>query len=331
MMLQLTPTTPVETPQGKGQAHLVIDYGSEHNLLWVCFLDKNGECWTFQNKQITLQANPTMRPLSPIERIEAAINRGDEETVNAIFAESAIPADPDFAEVRCLRTHEMVDVCRCGDCIAHRNADVVRDMVAQEKAAAAFQPAGAPQTWEYRPQCKCEYCNEMRAKSRLYTWTCEGQQLPLVGMPEGYDPNKEPIYADAGLWARSPEAADKSGVVGPDVRWVVHDGCECTRCVLERAIAEGRVTFDDQPPESRRYRWTTTGSILTSMREGYDPNKDPIYSGWGTWVRSVEAENLRYRWTCGKRIIMGAPENYDPNHDRVFNRDGPWVRGPAHL
>jgi hypothetical protein len=62
MILQLDPIIPLNTPKGKGMAHLVIDYGEGHNLLWVCFLDENGECWTFRNDQVRLQPNPTMRP-----------------------------------------------------------------------------------------------------------------------------------------------------------------------------------------------------------------------------------------------------------------------------
>jgi hypothetical protein len=57
MMLQLNPTIPLETPKGKGFAHFVIDYSQEHNLLWVVFLDENGECWTFQNSEIRIQSN----------------------------------------------------------------------------------------------------------------------------------------------------------------------------------------------------------------------------------------------------------------------------------
>lgn len=62
MILQLNPIVPLNTPKGKGMAHFIIDYGEEHNLLWVCFLDENGECWTFRNDQIRLQPNLTMRP-----------------------------------------------------------------------------------------------------------------------------------------------------------------------------------------------------------------------------------------------------------------------------
>ena len=61
MILQLDPPVPLDTPRGPGNAHLVIDPGTEHHLQWVVFLNENGECWTFQNPEVRLQANPTMR------------------------------------------------------------------------------------------------------------------------------------------------------------------------------------------------------------------------------------------------------------------------------
>lgn len=57
---QLNPTIPVETPKGRGEAIMVIDYGPEHHLAWVVFLDEGGMCWTFQNPEIRGCANPTM-------------------------------------------------------------------------------------------------------------------------------------------------------------------------------------------------------------------------------------------------------------------------------
>ena len=59
MLTQLNPPLPVVTPKGRGLAHLVIDYGIEHHLMWVCFLDQGGECWTFPNPQVRLQTNVT--------------------------------------------------------------------------------------------------------------------------------------------------------------------------------------------------------------------------------------------------------------------------------
>jgi len=64
MILQLNPPLPVSTPRGDGLAHLVIDYGAEHNLLWVVFLDETGECWTYSNPYIRGQQNITMGRLT---------------------------------------------------------------------------------------------------------------------------------------------------------------------------------------------------------------------------------------------------------------------------
>ena len=60
MILQLNPPIPVETPKGPGMAHLVIDYGVEHNLFWVVFIDATGECWTYTNPEIRAQKNVTL-------------------------------------------------------------------------------------------------------------------------------------------------------------------------------------------------------------------------------------------------------------------------------
>jgi hypothetical protein len=57
MIHQLNPTLPLETPKGKGFAHFLIDYSQEHDLLWVVFLNENGECWTFKNSEIRIQKN----------------------------------------------------------------------------------------------------------------------------------------------------------------------------------------------------------------------------------------------------------------------------------
>src|SRR5882724_12524733 len=59
-ILQLNPPLPLETPRGSAYAHLVIDYGPEEHLMWVCFLDANGECWTFANHQVRIQKNITL-------------------------------------------------------------------------------------------------------------------------------------------------------------------------------------------------------------------------------------------------------------------------------
>lgn len=58
MILQLNPPIPIKTPNGRALAHVLIDYGAEHDLLWVCF-EQNGECWTWNNKDIRADENIT--------------------------------------------------------------------------------------------------------------------------------------------------------------------------------------------------------------------------------------------------------------------------------
>jgi hypothetical protein len=59
MILQLNPPIPLDTPKGPALAHLVIDYGPEHNLFWVCFGDRDGECWAWDNSKVRGQKNIT--------------------------------------------------------------------------------------------------------------------------------------------------------------------------------------------------------------------------------------------------------------------------------
>ncbi len=59
MILQLNPPIPLVTPKGDAMAHLVIDYGMEFDLLWVCFQKGTGECWTWRNSQVKQGDNVT--------------------------------------------------------------------------------------------------------------------------------------------------------------------------------------------------------------------------------------------------------------------------------
>lgn len=60
MILRLDPPLPLDTPRGSGWAHLIIDYGQEHDLIWVVFLDASGECWSVRNGEVRLRPNRTM-------------------------------------------------------------------------------------------------------------------------------------------------------------------------------------------------------------------------------------------------------------------------------
>jgi hypothetical protein len=58
-MLQLDPLIPVLVKHKdawvKAMVHVMIDYGFEHDLMFVCFADESRECWTVANKNIRAQ------------------------------------------------------------------------------------------------------------------------------------------------------------------------------------------------------------------------------------------------------------------------------------
>ena len=61
MFTQLNPPMPVFVEdRGKGLAVAVIDYGPEHNLIWVTAIDDTGELWCAPNPKVRMQANWSM-------------------------------------------------------------------------------------------------------------------------------------------------------------------------------------------------------------------------------------------------------------------------------
>ena len=61
MFTQLDPPIPLHVlGKGDGYALGVIDYGQEHNLLWVTAIDGSGEIWCAPNPQVRMQANWSM-------------------------------------------------------------------------------------------------------------------------------------------------------------------------------------------------------------------------------------------------------------------------------
>ncbi len=59
-LVQLNPPIPLTTPKGEALAHVLIDYGAEFDLLWVCFQQDTGECWTWNNRHVRSPKNITM-------------------------------------------------------------------------------------------------------------------------------------------------------------------------------------------------------------------------------------------------------------------------------
>ncbi len=61
MFTQLNPTVPLHVlGKGDGYAIGMIDYGQEHNLIWVTALDTSGEIWCAPNPTVRLGRNWTM-------------------------------------------------------------------------------------------------------------------------------------------------------------------------------------------------------------------------------------------------------------------------------
>jgi hypothetical protein len=58
MFTQLNPPIPLHVlDKGDGLAFGVIDYGPEHNLLWITAIDATGEIWCAPNPKVRMQSN----------------------------------------------------------------------------------------------------------------------------------------------------------------------------------------------------------------------------------------------------------------------------------
>lgn len=68
MLLQLNPALPVSIisgpgwagPVGNAVAHILLDYGIEHDIHWVCCMDDTGEFWTVPNPYVRGRPNITL-------------------------------------------------------------------------------------------------------------------------------------------------------------------------------------------------------------------------------------------------------------------------------
>jgi hypothetical protein len=65
---QLEPPLPLTViGKGDGFAFAVIDYGQEHNLMWVTGITATGEIWCAPNPTVRLQGNWSMGRARPVE------------------------------------------------------------------------------------------------------------------------------------------------------------------------------------------------------------------------------------------------------------------------
>ena len=64
---RLDPPIPVVVQdKGDGYAFGVIDYGQEHNLIWVTAISDSGEIWCAPNPKVRMKANWTMGRPEPV-------------------------------------------------------------------------------------------------------------------------------------------------------------------------------------------------------------------------------------------------------------------------
>lgn len=78
MFTQLNPPIPLDViDRGSGHAIGLIDYGQEHNLIWVTAIDASGEIWCAPNPKVRLQKNWTMgRILDGSAPVDFSISKG---------------------------------------------------------------------------------------------------------------------------------------------------------------------------------------------------------------------------------------------------------------
>ena len=67
MLTQLEPPIPLHVlGKGDGYAFAVIDYGAEHNLMWVTAIDATGEIWCAPNPEVRMQSNWSLGRAKPM-------------------------------------------------------------------------------------------------------------------------------------------------------------------------------------------------------------------------------------------------------------------------
>ena len=79
MFTRLDPPIPLHVlGRGDGYAFGMIDYGQEHNLIWVTAIDATGEIWCAPNPEVRMQANWTMGRPKPmaVKASRAAMEQG---------------------------------------------------------------------------------------------------------------------------------------------------------------------------------------------------------------------------------------------------------------
>ena len=95
MFTQLNPTLPLHVlDRGDGYAVGVIDYGQEHNLIWVTVINQTGEVWCAPNSKVRFGKNWTMgRGENPlIARAKDEVGMAGAQVSQPCVCETTVPA-----------------------------------------------------------------------------------------------------------------------------------------------------------------------------------------------------------------------------------------------
>lgn len=95
MFTQLNPPVPLHVlEKGDGFAIGLIDYGQEHNLLWVTALNDSGEIWCAPNPQVRMGSNWSMgRKQNPLVAVGKALDAAEKALRAAEAKNSGLCAD----------------------------------------------------------------------------------------------------------------------------------------------------------------------------------------------------------------------------------------------
>ncbi|MEP7185037.1 MAG: hypothetical protein ABI767_04300 [Rhodanobacter sp.] len=78
-MLQLNPPIPMNTPNGEGFAHILIDHGPESDLYWTVLITETGEICTYANKHVRASKNITLGRVNPASPSQPALQASPHE------------------------------------------------------------------------------------------------------------------------------------------------------------------------------------------------------------------------------------------------------------
>lgn len=80
MYTELRQSLPMSTPKGDGYAVAVIDYGQEHDLLWVVVIHEDGKIWTVPNPEVRVTPNYSMRAKRSLKKVDEFYLHGSRVT-----------------------------------------------------------------------------------------------------------------------------------------------------------------------------------------------------------------------------------------------------------